>query len=104
MLESRAAARRYKNPIVVSPVAELNFGLYDHTVVCDVMPEGQSLSRFHLPPVNNLLVIYGNNSTNNPVSSSIEHIYVDFVDHKNTPCFRHQGSILLATLSSLLRV
>jgi hypothetical protein len=103
ILDSRAAARKFKNPIVVLPIEKFDSTVYDQILVCDETREGQRLSRFQIPDVRNLLIVYGKNCEDLRFSAPIERMFVDYVDHKNSPCFRHQGSIVLSFISSLLR-
>ena len=103
VLDGRAAARRHKNPIVVLPAADLDPESYDNVVVCDDRREGQQLSRFQVPDGQNLLIVYGNDCGGLSLPMVAERIFVDFADNRTAACFRHQGSVLLSFISTLLK-
>ncbi|MGA2507069.1 MAG: TrmH family RNA methyltransferase [Chitinispirillaceae bacterium] len=103
ILDSRAAARKFKNPLVVLPIEKLDFTVYDQIFVCDETREGQRLSRFQIPDVRNFLVVYGKKCERLHLSEPTERLFVDYVDHNISPCFRHQGSTALSYISSLLK-
>jgi hypothetical protein len=103
IMDSRAAARRHKNPMAVLPSEQLDWALYDHVVACEGKREGRRLSRFQLPDIGNLLVVYGPNCDELAISAPVERVFVDLVNPQIGACYRHQGSILLSYVSELLK-
>jgi tRNA G18 (ribose-2'-O)-methylase SpoU len=102
LLESRSAARRAKNPLVVLPASQLDPLNYDGMLVCDGSHEGVPLSRLRLPECKRLLIVIG--GLGQKLSEHIPAIQVN-VDHPNSAVvarFRHYGSILLSVSSHLL--
>jgi hypothetical protein len=102
VIESRAAARSFKNPLVVLPIEKIDSKVYDQVVVCDESPEGRRLSRFRIPDCRKLLVVYGKRCESLLLNPPTDRLFVDFADQSISPFFRHRGSILLACLSDLL--
>jgi hypothetical protein len=98
VLDSRAAARRFKNPLAVLPADHLDMGAYDGTLVCDGRREGTALSRLRLPPGHRMLLVYGQG----PCAAGDERIFVDHANAGLEPRFRHAGSILLSVLAEML--
>ena len=98
VLDSRAAARRYKNPLAVLPADHLDLGAYDFTLVCDGRREGMPLSRFRLPPCHRMLLIYGDRK----YAEGSEHLFVDHARTGTEPRFRHGGSVMLSVLAEML--
>jgi hypothetical protein len=98
VLDSRAAARRYKNPLAVLPADHLDLGAYDFTLVCDGRREGKLLSRFRLPPCHRMLFIYGDGK----YAEGAEHLFVDHASAGTEPRFRHAGSVMLSVLAEML--
>ena len=97
-LDSRAAARRFKNPLAVLPADRLDTGAYDYTLVCDGRREGAPLSRFQLPPCRRMLLVYGHGAR----AAGAEHLFVDHADAGIEPRFRLAGSIVLSVLAEML--
>ncbi|MBI4864174.1 MAG: hypothetical protein HY815_28550 [Candidatus Riflebacteria bacterium] len=116
VLGGRAAARRGKNPLAVLPSEALRNEAHDATVVCCDDRSGAPLSRFRLPVAGRLLLVLGvqpridERSGGAPVPGAdgvdarpTRTVFVDHVDPGVQARFRHQGSIVLSVLSSLLR-
>ena len=98
VLDSRAAARRFKNPLAVLPADHLDLGAYDGTLVCDGRREGTALSRFRWPAGHRMLLVYGQGTC----AAGDERLFVDHADAGMEPRFRHAGSILLSVLAEML--
>jgi tRNA G18 (ribose-2'-O)-methylase SpoU len=103
MLESRAAARRFKNPMAVLPAEQLAFKDYDHIIHCSENGAGVPLSRLNLPDCRRLLLVVGDTEEKNDEIIPKETVFVNRVKPGVNPCFRHMGSIFLAMVSAQLR-
>ena len=113
IMAGRAAARQEKNPIVVAPVDQIRNRQYETIVVCTDDRAGTPLSRLVLPDSRRMLITYGESDISSDSLSSclprqkrkplIQRVYVDFVNRKVKPCYRHTGSSLLSVLSQMLR-
>lgn len=98
VLDSRAAARRFKNPLAVLRADQLDWGAYDYTLVCDGRRDGAPLSRLKLPPCHRMLLVYGHGAG----AAGAEHLFVDHADAGTEPRFRLAGSIMLSVLAEML--
>jgi len=102
MLDSRAAARRYKNPLAVLPADRLDASSYEGFLCCSGQRQGSSLSRLRLPVCGKLLIEYGGGSESRIPEDRADHVFVDYTNTTTQPRFRHSGSILLSVISEML--
>ena len=102
ILESRAAARRSKNPVTVLPAEQLDRSLYDAVLACDGTRQGTPLSKLKLPDCQRLLVVFGRCEL--PCDGRLpgSQVYVDFENRNVEPRFRHTGSVLFSIVSQML--
>jgi tRNA G18 (ribose-2'-O)-methylase SpoU len=103
VMAGRAAARREINPIVVAPDSEMNVKKYDRLIICTSDRSGTALSRFAMPDCKRPLIVYGHDEPDFQADVPIERVYVDCLNPKVTPAYRHVGSILLSVISQMLR-
>lgn len=103
ILESRAAARRAKNPLAVLPADQLDPSRYDAALISDGTRTGQPLSKFRLADCHRLLVVFGGGDLSLDGRFPVSQVNVDHANVAVTPRFRHSGSILLSMLSQMLR-
>jgi hypothetical protein len=102
ILESRAAARRARNPLAVLPVAKLDPSRYDALLMCDGGRPGSPLSRLRLPECQRLLVVFGTSDGAIHGGLPASDVTVDYADRAVPARFRHIGSILLSVISQML--
>ena len=103
ILESRAAARRHKNPIAVLQENQLVPEQYDHVLSCGKRRIGTPLSKLHLPQCRHLLIVCGNWESVMPCAPDSERCFIDCVNTGAEPSFRHAGSILFSMVSEMLK-
>ena len=101
LLEGRAAARSFKNPLSILPSDQCNPTDYDLVLACDKNRVGTPLSRLRLSMRQRLLVVFGNEAHLRGTHAGIR-TYVDHINSAETPRFRHAGSILMSLLSQWL--
>jgi hypothetical protein len=102
ILESRAAARRAKNPLTVLPADRLNPSLYDTVLSCDNARPGLPLSKLRLSKCQKLLVVFGASGIPLDGQLPVSQVKVDHGNPALLPRFRHSGSILLSMISQML--
>lgn len=102
VIDSRAAARRHKNPLAVLPANQLDTDAYDQVLFCDGRREGTPLSRLRWPPCRRVLVVFNGAEGSCGDVAMRERIFVDHVASGVDPRFRHAGSILLSVLAETL--
>jgi tRNA G18 (ribose-2'-O)-methylase SpoU len=103
ILESRAAARRAKNPLAVSKLEKLDVAQYDTVVVCDLTDQGSPLSKFRLPESQRLLIVYSGTVFAGNRAANLTHVRIDHSNREVEPRFRHSGTILFSLIARALR-
>lgn len=103
ILESRAAARRAKNPLAVLPAEQLDPSRYDAVLLCDNTRQGHPLSKLRLSECQRLLIVLGSSELSLGRQTLVSQVSVDYENPSLEPRFRHSGSILLSMLSQMLR-
>lgn len=105
MLDSRAAARRHKNPLTVLDAEQIEYAEYDAVLRCNSDRQGSPLSRLSLPEGPRLLIVLGDNSKGDAIPDETDfNCYVDFARSDVQGRFRHTGSIILSMVSQMVKL
>jgi hypothetical protein len=103
VLDSRAAARRHKNPLTVLAAEQIRYAEYDAFLRCNSDRHGSPLSRLSLPEGPRLLIVIGDKPTGDAITGERDvNCYVDFARPDVQGRFRHTGSIILSVVSQMV--
>lgn len=103
VLQSRAAARRHKNPLAVLSASKLDVSGYDAVLNCTLGRQGRPLSRLQLPDARRMLFVIGDSDDREGgLIDGDEGFYVDYDNIGVDGRFRHIGSIVLSVVSEML--
>lgn len=105
VLDSRAAARRHKNPLTVLAAEQIEYAEYDAVLRCNSDRHGSPLSRLSLPGGPRLLIVIGDEYMGDAIPGETDFSsYVDFASSEVQGRFRHTGSIFLSMVSQMVKL
>jgi len=104
ILLSRAAARRDNNPIKIFEYEKIKAERYKGVVHCSSGRLGVPLTRFRLQDKGRYLLGIGDLPETLPRVLPVHTVYVDTVNKKIAPAFRHMGSIFLSYISEMVEM
>jgi hypothetical protein len=102
VLDSRAAARRHKNPLTVLAAEQIRYAEYDVVLRCNSDRHGSRLSRLSIPDGPRLLIVLGDGPMGDAMGERNIDCYVDIARPDVLGRFRHTGSIILSMVSQMV--